>query len=85
MVREKMIKPFVGCLSGDAEADGTLFILKRDNGDKSVILRYDPKREIMDDSSAGIVSGEEEDIYNECICSRLNAVSRMMISFKSAR
>lgn len=82
-VHEKMLVPFCGHLSRDAGIDGTFFILEKENGDRSAILRYDKNKDKMVEELEGLATGEEDNMYNECICSRLNAVNRMMINFKA--
>ncbi len=79
-VSETMIEPFIGNLPDDMSFNGTLMVLRKYNGDSSVILRYDSKTNFMDKPTENT---SEEGIYNECIYSNLNAVRRIMISFEA--
>lgn len=79
-VSSKLLNPFINALNPDKKLTCSFTVIKREDGDKSVILRYKAKHDIT--GAADEDEDENEIKYGEVICSEFNFVRRMMINFK---
>ena len=55
-------------------------MLEKDDGHRSVILRYDSRKDIMGNDEG---NGEDEElVFEKCINSEFNYVRRLMINYR---
>ncbi len=82
---EKILDPFEKAIPAGEAPLSAFTILEKGNGDRSVILRYNSRKDYMGDGGEedeDELSEMEENLYDECIRSEFNSMRRMMINMR---
>ena len=78
-LREQIFAPFTAA-KGENSYMCSFLMLEKDDGHRSVILRYDSRKDIMGNDEG---NGEDEElVFEKCINSEFNYVRRLMINYR---
>ena len=78
-LREQIFAPFIAA-KGEYSYMCSFLMLEKDDGHRSVILRYDSRKDIMGNDEG---NGEDEElVFEKCINSEFNYVRRLMINYR---